>query len=108
MIGDFPLARLYGRSRKCLWFEQILAYQVATEGCRVYMIKDADRAPTVYHITHGRSLTRGRGFCHEFRLHYDRVAMFWRLRELGAPVSLLRKNTVPRLLATTYGLLTRV
>jgi hypothetical protein len=32
-------------------------------------------------------LTRGRGFWHEFWIHYDSVANYWRLKKLGAQVS---------------------
>ena len=63
-------------------------------------------------------LTRGRGFRHEFWLHYDRVANYWRLKKLGAQVSpyaylvaclvSLRRRPLPRLLATLYGWLVRL
>ena len=114
LIRDFPLTLLYGRSRKCLWFEQALAYHVVRKGYKIYLLSDVGRAPKVWHIAHERSLTRSRGFWGEFWLHYDRVAMFWRLRKLGASVSLTRyllglvaltrKDTIPRLAATAYGL----
>jgi len=114
LIRDFPLALLYRRSRRCFWFEQALAYYVVRKGYKVYLLSDVVKAPKVWHIDHGESLTRSRGFWGEFWLHYDRVAMFWRLRKLGAPVSLpryligvvalARKNTLPRLAATLYGL----
>jgi len=58
------------------------------------------------------SLTRGRGFSHEFWLHYDRAMDYWRLRKLGAGVSLphyllamavlMRRKTLPRALAFLY------
>jgi len=63
---------------------------------------------------HKDSLTRKPGFQSEFWLHYDRVVMYWRLKRLGADVSAfhyllallftLRRKTIPRFLATVYGL----
>jgi len=76
------------------------------------------RAPSVWHLVHAGSLTRGRGFRHEFWFHYDRVANYWRLEKLGAQVSpyaylaaclvSLRRRPLPRLLATLYGWLVRL
>jgi hypothetical protein len=67
---------------------------------------------------HPNSLTRGRGFWHEFWIHYDRVANYWRLKRLGAQVSpyayiaaclvSFRRRPLPRLLATLYGWLVRL
>jgi len=114
LIRDFPLTLLYGKSRRCYGFERALAYYVVRKGYKVYLLSDAVTSPKVWHIAHERSLTRSRGFWGEFWLHYDRVMMFWRLRKLGATLSLprylfglvvlLRKNTVQRLAATIYGL----
>ncbi|MEM4048764.1 MAG: glycosyltransferase [Zestosphaera sp.] len=114
LIRDFPLTLLYGKSRKCFWFEKVLAYYLVRKGYKVYLLSERGQAPKVWHIAHEESLTRSRGFWGEFWLHYDRVMMFWRLRKLGATLSplrylfglvvLLRKNTVPRLVATIYGL----
>jgi hypothetical protein len=42
------------------------------------------RAPSVWHLVHA---DKGEGFWHEFWLHYDRVANYWRLKRLGAQVS---------------------
>jgi hypothetical protein len=76
------------------------------------------RAPSAWHLLHANSLTRGKGFWHEFWIHYDRVANYWRLKKLGAEVSpyaylaaclvLLRRRPLPRLLATLYGWLVRL
>ena len=76
------------------------------------------RAPSAWHLVYADSLTRERGFWHEFWVHYDRVANYWRLKKLGAQVSpyaylaaclvSLRKRQLPRLLATLYGWLVRL
>ncbi|MEM0267067.1 MAG: glycosyltransferase [Thermofilum sp.] len=115
LLKDFPLAQLFKNSRRCYSFEQILAYNAIRKGYKVYVVNDVNKAPIVWHIMHRKSLSRGEGFWDEFWLHYDRVAMFWRLKKLGAPLSLpryllglailMRKKTIPRLLATMYGLL---
>ncbi|MCS7100027.1 MAG: glycosyltransferase [Sulfolobales archaeon] len=114
LIKDFPLTQFYGSSRKCFWFEKLLAYYAMTKGFKTYLLNDVKKAPIVWHIVHGKSLTRGRGFWHEYWTHFDRVTMYWRLRKLGAPVSslryvlgllvLLRRRTLPRFLATLHGL----
>ena len=116
-IAGCPLAQLYRRSKKGLGFEQLLAYCAKRRGYELYEVLDT-QAPTVWHIVHGQSLTRGKGFWHEFWMHYDRVAHYWRLKRLGANVSFiayliacivtLRRKTLPRLLATTYVWFTRV
>jgi glycosyltransferase involved in cell wall biosynthesis len=110
-INNCPLARLFKKSRKGLWFEQILAYCARGKGYDIYGAKGAN-APTVWHLVHNQSLTRGKGFWHEFWLHYDRVANYWRLKKLGANVSFvsyiaacfasLRVKSLSRLLATIY------
>ncbi|AFA40059.1 hypothetical protein Pogu_2032 [Pyrobaculum oguniense TE7] len=63
-------------------------------------------------------LTRKPNFWSEYWIPYDRVANFWRLKKLGADVSYLaylaalivalRQKPLPRLLATLYGLITRI
>lgn len=110
-IVDCPLATLYRRSRKCLHNEQILAYCAKRKGFDSYGVR-GPQAPAVWHIAHSQSLTRGKGFWHEFWLHYDRVAHYWRLRALGAKLSLfaymigclvaMRRKTPARLLSTLY------
>ncbi|MFZ8837754.1 MAG: glycosyltransferase family 2 protein, partial [Pyrobaculum sp.] len=62
--------------------------------------------------------TSGRWCWHEFWLHYDRVANYWRLKKLGAQVSPYaylaaclvspRRRPLPRLLATLYGWLVKL
>jgi hypothetical protein len=116
-VKDCPLAYLYKRSRKGLWNEQTLAYCAKKKGrdtCRAL----GPRAPSVWHLVHADSLTRGRGFRHEFWAHYDRLANYWRLKKLGAQVSpyaylaaclvTLRRRPLPRLLATLYGWLVKL
>jgi glycosyltransferase involved in cell wall biosynthesis len=116
-VAGVPLARLYRRSRRCLWFESLLAYYARKRGFDTYGVR-GPQAPVVWHLVHERSLTRGRGFWHEFWIHYDRVANYWRLKKLGAQVSpyaylaaclvSLRRRPLPRLLATLYGWLVRL
>ena len=113
VVKDCPLAYLFS-SRKGLWNEKYLP--------------TAQRKKAVTHMgrwAYGRprcgiscTLTRGRGFWHEFWLHYDRVANYWRLEKLGAQVSpfaylaaclvSLRRRPLPRLLATLYGWFVRL
>jgi len=116
-LSECRLAELYRRSRKAFLFEQLLAHHVRRRGYDVYGVR-GPRAPVVWHIVHGQSLTRGKGFWHEFWLHYDRVANYWRLKKLGSEVSsflylaaciaTLRVKTLPRLLATIYAWIIRV
>ena len=116
-LNGFPLAKLYRRSKKAFLFEQLLVHCVRKKGYEAYAVR-GPQAPAVWHIAHGQSLTRGRGFWHEFWLHYDRVANYWRLKKLGAKVSLLsylaacvatlRVKTLPRLLATIYAWIVRI
>jgi glycosyltransferase involved in cell wall biosynthesis len=117
LLSKCPLAQLYKRSRKGFYFEQILAYCIKKKGYDTYEIRGS-KAPIVWHIVHEQSLTRGKGFWHEFWLHYDRVANYWRLKRLGANVSsiayltacivTLRRRTLPRLLATLYAWVVRI
>ncbi|MBP1448906.1 MAG: glycosyltransferase family 2 protein [Thermoproteus sp.] len=109
LIVDCPLDKLYKRSKRGFHNEQILSYCIRRKGYHTYRVLNPDIAPIVWHIQH-RSLSRDPGFWGEFWIHYDRVANYWRLRELGARVSfaaylfalivLLRRKTLPRLLAT--------
>jgi len=113
-VEGCPLGELYRGSRKCLHYESILCYCARVRGFRTYSVKDPSIAPVVYHLVDVESLTRGRGFAHEFWLHYDRAMDYWRLRRLGAEVSfpsyllamavLLRKRTIPRALAFLYAI----
>ena len=115
-IVGCPLAMLYRKSRKCLHFEQILVYCAKRKGFDSYEVRGS-QAPVVWHIAHSQSLTRGEGFWHEFWLHYDSVAHYWRLKALGAKVSLLahiveclvrlRKRTPAHLIATLYAWLVK-
>ncbi|MEM3948556.1 MAG: glycosyltransferase [Zestosphaera sp.] len=115
LIKDLHLSALYKGSRKGFWFESVVAYWCVLKGFKTYEVVDKEISPIVWHIEHNDSLTRHRGFWDTFWLHYDRVAMFRRLRRLKAGVSAvryalalgiaLRRATLPRLLATLYGLL---
>ena len=117
LLAECPLALLYRRGRKGFVFEQILVHCVKKKGYDTYEIRGS-KAPTVWHIVHEQSLTRGKGFWHEFWLHYDRVANYWRLKRLSANVSFtayliacivtLRRKTLPRLLATLYAWVVRI
>jgi len=76
-VKDRPLAYLFS-SRKGLWNKKYLPI--------------AQRKNGTYRALGPRagiscSLTMGRGFWHEFWVHYDRVANYWRLEKLGAQVS---------------------
>jgi len=116
-VRDCPLADLYKRSRKGLWNEQTIAYCAKKKGRDTYRALGPG-APSAWHLMHPNSLTRGRGFWHEFWVHYDRVANYWRLEKLGAQVSpyayvaaclvSLRRRPLPRLLATLYGWLVKL
>jgi len=111
-VEGCPLGELYRGSRKCFHYESMLCYCARVRGFRTYSVKDRGIAPIVYHLVGVESLTRGRGFAHEFWLHYDRAMDYWRLRRLGAEASLpsyllamavlLRKRTIPRALALLY------
>ncbi len=112
-MAGVPLARLYWR----IWFESLLAYCAKKRDFDTYGVR-SPQAPVVWHLVHERSLTRGVGFWHEFWVHYDRMANYWRLKKLGAQVSpyaylaaclvSLRRRPLPRLLATLYGWLVRL
>jgi len=116
-VKDCPLAGLFKRSRRGIWNEKILAYCAKKKGYDTYKAL-SPRAPSAWHLMHPSSLTRGSGFWHEFWLHYDRVANYWRLKRLGAQVSpyayiaaclvSLRRRPLPRLLAILYGWLVRL
>jgi len=115
LVYDCPLAELYKKSRKGLWNESLLAYCIRRKGFHTYFIQDPDLSPIVWHIAHLQSLTRTPGFWSEFWIHYDRAAMYKRLKALGAQVSpwryalaltlSLRRRPLPRLLATLYALI---
>jgi len=112
-VEDCPLAQLYRTSRRAFWFESLLAYCARRRGFHTY-VAQGPGAPSVWHIAHPDSLTRRRGFWGEFWIHYDRAAMYKRLKALGVRVSpwryalalalSLRKRPLPRLLATLYAL----
>ena len=116
-VKDCPLAGLFKRSRRGIWNEKILAYCAKKKGYDTYKAL-SPRAPSAWHLMHPSSLTRGSGFWHEFWLHYDRLANYWRLKRLGAQVSpyayiaaclvSLRRRPLPRLLAILYGWLVRL
>jgi glycosyltransferase involved in cell wall biosynthesis len=115
-IEGLDLAKYYKNSRRAFNFESFMAYYAVRRGFNVYKILDINVAPIVWHIeSHRESLTRSGGFCGEFWLHYDRASMFFRLRKLGASVSLpayllasliiMRRRPLPRLLATLYAIM---
>jgi len=113
-VEDCPLAQLYKRSRRAFLFESLLAYCARGRGFHTYVVHDPNTSPLVWHIVHSDSLTRRRGFWGEFWIHYDRVAMYKRLKALGAKVSpwryalalvlSMRRRPLPRLFATLYAL----
>jgi glycosyltransferase involved in cell wall biosynthesis len=116
VIKDINLEKYYKNSRKSFYFELFMGYYVIKKGFNVYKVLDINKAPVVWHLeSHRDSLTRTGGFWGEFWLHYDRASMFFRLKKLGASVSLpayllaslatMRKRTLPRLLATLYAIL---
>lgn len=115
LIRDCPLSLLYRRSKKGLLNEQVLAYCVRIKGYHIFRSLNPSISPIVWHISHESSLTRSKGFWHEFWLHYDRAMNYWRLKKLGAQVSLIayiiailiimRRHPLPRLLATIYALI---
>jgi hypothetical protein len=116
-LAECSLARLYRRSRKGFGFEQIFAYRVKKKGYDTYEIRGL-KAPTVWHIVHEQSLTRGKGFWHKFWLHYDQATNYLGLKRLCANVPsiaylivcivTLRRKTLPRLLATLYAWVVRI
>jgi len=57
-VKDCPLAYLFKRSRKGLWNEKILAYCAKKKGYDTYKAL-GPRAPSVWHLMHPSSLTRG-------------------------------------------------
>ncbi|CCC81963.1 glycosyltransferase family 2 protein [Thermoproteus tenax] len=115
LIQDLDLTRYYSESRKAFHFEAFMAYYVVNKGYNSYMVLDRGKAPIAWHIeSHRDSLTRRSGFWDEFWIHFDRASMYFRLRRLGADLSILayllaniaimRKKTLPRLLATIYAI----
>ena len=115
-IEGLDLARVYKGSRRGFHFESYIAYYVVRKGFESYHVIDPNIAPVVWHIeSHRESLTRRPGFWSEFWLHFDRASMYYRLKKLNANVSfaaylvanlaLMRKEPLPRLLATIYATL---
>ncbi|MGC9108202.1 MAG: hypothetical protein ACP5IE_08470, partial [Infirmifilum sp.] len=54
------------RSKKVIWNKKILAYCAKKRGYDTYTVSEVSTAPVAWHIVHENSLTRGRGFWHEF------------------------------------------
>ncbi len=114
LVNDCPVEALYKKSKKGYWFESLLAYCAKLKGYNTYNVFNSDAAPIAWHIIHSQSLTRASGFWSDFWIHYDRVVMYKRLKKLGASLSAwrytfalitsFRRNTVPRFMATIYGL----
>ena len=112
-----PLSQAFRRSRTGVSYEYFLAYCSRIRGYNTYELRDPDTAPMVWHLQHTDSLTRRPSFWKEFWAYYDRVANYWRLKKLGADVSLyaylialiisMRRKPLPRILATLYGLVVR-
>jgi GT2 family glycosyltransferase len=117
IVKGCPLSTLYKGSRKSFHYEIMLCYYVRRKGFNTYLARDSGIAPIAYHIVGVESLTRGRGFKHEFWLHYDRAMDYWRLKKLGADVKLahyilamlimMRKKPISRALAFIYANITR-
>jgi glycosyltransferase involved in cell wall biosynthesis len=115
VFEGFDIKRCYANSRRAFLFELFIAYNAIKKGFNTYKVLDTSKAPIVWHIeNHRESLTRSAGFLGEFWLHYDRASMFFRLRRLGASVSLpaylsaslimMRRKPLPRFLATLYAI----
>jgi glycosyltransferase involved in cell wall biosynthesis len=112
LIKDFPLELLYKGSKKAFWFENHLALNVVMRGYDAVKVREKSMAPVVYHTLNVDSLTRSKGFWHEFWLSYDRAMNFWRIKMYGLECSLLlyilgqiivsRKKFLPRFSAFLY------
>ncbi|WP_054842130.1 glycosyltransferase [Vulcanisaeta distributa] len=116
ILRELNLSKAYIGSRRGFHFESYVAYYVIKRGYSSYHVLDNKIAPIVWHIeSHRESLTRKPGFWSEFWLHFDRSSMYFRLKRLGANVSLpaylaanvslMRRKPLPRLLATIYAIL---
>ncbi|MGC8593881.1 MAG: glycosyltransferase family A protein [Nitrososphaeria archaeon] len=112
-IKGINLDKLFKNNKtRAYWFESILAYYALKNNFNVYRLREKSIAPIAWHIENKPSLTRRKGFWNEFWIHYDRVKMYYRLKELGARVSFpayilaclasLRKRPFPRFLAAVY------
>ncbi|MEM4439504.1 MAG: glycosyltransferase, partial [Pyrobaculum sp.] len=88
-VADCPLGEVFRKSRRGIWNERFLAYCARKKGYHTYKTRPLI-APTVWHILHYDSLTRGLRFWDEFWRHYDTAVFYWRIRKLGATVSIWR------------------
>lgn len=114
-IEGCPIGELFSKSRKCLHNEEMLSYCARKKGFHTYRIGSRETAPVVYHIAGIESLTRGKGFSHRFWITYDFARDFWRLKMLGADVSILhyligmlvisRKDPIASIPAVIYAML---
>lgn len=114
LIKDFPLEILYKGSRRAFWFENHLALNVVIRGYDAVKVRRRAITPVVYHTTQINSLTRSKGFSHEFWVSYDRAINFWRIKMYGLKCSfpkyilgqiiISRKRFLPRFTAFLYTL----
>ncbi|MEM1902718.1 MAG: glycosyltransferase [Pyrobaculum sp.] len=88
-VADCPLREAFRKSRRGLWFEQFLAYCARKRGYHTYRANSLV-APTVWHLRHSESLSRKSDFWGEFWMHYDKAVFYWRIKRLGASVSIWR------------------
>ncbi len=112
-ISNLPLSELFINSKRGFMYEHILSYAAKRNGYDSYVIRNPLMAPIVWHISHVDSLSRGEAYTDLYWKHFDKAAMFWRLRSLGAEVSLWRyflalsltTRSLPRALGSIRGLL---
>jgi len=114
LIKSIPLEVLYRGSRRAFWFEQHLALNVVIRGYDAVKVRRRAITPVVYHTTQINSLTRSKGFSHEFWVSYDRAINFWRIKMYGLKCSfpkyilgqiiISRKRFLPRFTAFLYTL----
>ncbi|MCX8189445.1 MAG: glycosyltransferase family 2 protein [Nitrososphaeria archaeon] len=112
LIKDFPLKILYKGSKKAFWFEKHLALNVVVKGYDAIKVRERKKSPIVYHTLGVDSLTRSKGFWHEFWLNYDRAMNYWRIKMYGLKCSFIkyiigqiiisRKKFLPRFSAFLY------
>jgi glycosyltransferase involved in cell wall biosynthesis len=111
-LDGICLPALYLGTRRGFMYEHILAYYARARGYHIYLLRNPEEAPIVWHLAHHGTLSRGNSFKDLFWKQFDKSCMYWRLRLLGAETSLGRYflalgtsfNSAPRGLASAYGL----
>ncbi|MEM4438696.1 MAG: glycosyltransferase [Pyrobaculum sp.] len=88
-IVDCPLGETFRKSRRGGLNEQFLAYCAKKKGYHTYQANSLV-APTAWHLRHSESLSRKSDFWGEFWMHYDKAVFYWRIKRLGASVSIWR------------------